>query len=964
MMFEPSDTPRVIGVPPGADFLATLFERLTAVYDPGPPEALARVLIVVPNNRMQRRLTDMFRESPVPRLLPRIHVVTDIAPLVPGAALPARVSTLRRSLELKALVARLVELDPRLAASSVVALSESLAAVLDEMQGEGVSFDAIDAIDADASSGHWQRSLTFLRTIRAYTEALTDGTADSAQANRLAAEALCARWRETPPETPVLVAGSTGSRATTRMLMEAVCRLPQGAVILPGFDRKLPEAIWSSLPESRQTEDHPQYRLAAFLDTLGLGRDDVITWGDPPHEERNTLISLSLRPPSVTDQWRTEGPELEDLDVITNDLTLIEAQESRDESLAIAAAIRHGIETGRRVALIAPDATLARRVAAALDRWSIWPDDSGAAPLSLTPEGRFLRLVAALIGKPTDPIDLFALLKHPFNMGDKLVTQRFELFVRRRQALEITPALLEAFAEDRADGREWICWLKPLLERARTLPDATLAGALDRHLELARGFAGAETFFEGDTGEILSAVFEKFAAETDFPGPLAFADYLRFLDGALDGESDRPSETVRSDVMIWGNIESRAQGADLVILGGMNEGTWPRDPAPDPWLNRRMRHQTGLFLPERRIGLAAHDYQQAMGAPEVILTRARRSDGTETVPSRWLNRLTNLLRGLSGGEAAIQAMARRGAVYLATAERLDAPVTPVEAEKRPAPAPPVHLRPRDISVTRIQTLIRDPYAIYADRILRLKPLDPLRPEPDARARGIAIHKILEHVLSANVDLTDFSGFADHLGATSRTLLDRHAPWPAPRAEWLAGLMRNAEWLFETEKARLADADPSGREAKGSYTLPGTDIRVTGKADRIDRLASGELAIYDYKTGSVPGAGDVKRYDRQLPVLAVMAEAGGFPDIPQAQVARLAHIALGRTPDEKALTFEPGETVTVSGELARLLTGYLDPEVGYLSRRAMEKQRFDGDYDHLARFGEWSDADDAIVEKLP
>jgi inactivated superfamily I helicase/RecB family exonuclease len=968
MMFPPSDRPRVIGVPPGTDFLRTLFERLTGQFDTRPPEELARVLILVANNRMQRRLAAMFHADGRPRLLPRIHVVTDVAPLVPGADLPAAASSLRRGLELKALVERLVALDPRLSPASVVDLSESLAQLLDEMESEGVPLDALDGIDADSSTGHWQRSLAFLQTIRAYAEALGEGTVDASAAGRMAVEELCAAWDASPPDTAVIVAGSTGSRAATRMLMTSASRLPQGAVVLPGFDADLPENLWAEL----DAEDHPQYRLAAFLKSAGVDRSEVIAWGAPPRPDRNRLISLSLRPPSVTDQWRADGPLLGDLPALSADLALIEAPETRDESLAIAAAIRDGIEAGLSVALIAPDATLARRVSAALDRWGIRADDSGARPLSLSPAGRFVRQVSGLIGAPADPVDLFALLKHPMTRAGedrgphKLATQHFESFVRERRVLEVGPSLLDRFAELHPERNPWTDWLRALLAEAAVRPEPTLADALDRHLSLVQGFSGSDAaVFDGEDGEAVRSVLDGFAFEADFPGSLPFEQYRRFLDAALAGEKNRAGEGVRTDVMIWGGIESRAQGAELVILGGLNEGTWPREPVPDPWLNRRMRHEIGLFLPERRIGLAAHDYQQAMGAPKVVLSRARRADGTETVPSRWLNRLTNLMNGLPSGEEALREMRARGEVYLASARALDTPAVQIDPERRPAPAPPVDLRPRSFAVTRIKELIRDPYAIYARRILDLKPMEPLRPEPDARLRGTVIHRILETVFSVGVDLSDPDALERRLRDVATEVLEAEVPWPAIRAEWLTDTMRNARWLIGSEEARLRMATPLKREVKGRYAVPGTVFEITGEADRIDRLSGGGLVIYDYKTGSVPRPKDILRWDRQLPIEAVMAEAGAFEGVPAETVARVVHLSVNRSPKEQVTRLEGGnETVTVQRELARLLTGYLDPATGYLSRRMMERERYGGDYDHLARYGEWSEADDAVTVVLP
>ena len=118
----------------------------------------------------------------------------------------------------------------------------------------------------------------------------------------------------------------------------------------------------------------------------------------------------------------------------------------------------------------------------------------------------------------------------------------------------------------------------------------------------------------------------------------------------------RDADGTDRTICIRGSREAREVQADLVILAGLNEGIWPQPAAPDPWLSRQMRLKLGLLLPERQIGLAAHDFQQALAARQVILTRATRDDEAQTVPSRWLDRLINLMTGLEGETGAVQAM--------------------------------------------------------------------------------------------------------------------------------------------------------------------------------------------------------------------------------------------------------------------------------------------------------------------
>jgi double-strand break repair protein AddB len=457
---------------------------------------------------------------------------------------------------------------------------------------------------------------------------------------------------------------------------------------------------------------------------------------------------------------------------------------------------------------------------------------------------------------------------------------------------------------------------------------------------------------------------DELAAEAGAGGEVTAEDYLSLLRDLFD---ERPvRDAIRPDprIMFWGTLEARVQGAELLVLAGLNEGTWPDAPPPDPWMNRRMRQDAGLLLPERRIGLAAHDFQQAVGAPEVVLTRALRDDEAETVPSRWLNRLTTLLAGIAPDE--LKAMRRRGAARLAQAAALEAPGPAVPRASRPAPRPPVAARPVRLSVTEVETLIRDPYAIYARHVLGLIPLDPLNRPPDAAQRGSAIHRVLEVFLREVWDATPPGNRLEAFRRTARSVLADLAPWPAARAMWAARLDRVAEWLIEAEARRQESETGRLLEARGSLAVPGTAVTLIGKADRIGIMADGTAAIHDYKTGSPPSANQQKHFDRQLPLLAAMAEAGAFGGLGPVRVGRVGYIGLGtdQVIDERA--FDPTEAQETLAGLARLLSAYGERSRGYLSRRAVEREQGrEGarDYDHLARYGEWEASEQATGEDV-
>lgn len=968
-MFD-AGTPRLFGIPPGVDFSRSLLSGLEQRLLSAPPEDWAQVHIILNTQRMRRRLRDLFDAGPA-RILPRISVITELVddpslPLLPPAA-----SMLGRRLELMRLVDGLTRQEPDLAPRcALFDLSDLLAGLMDELQGEGVPAKALHDLDVSHLAAHWQRTRRFVEIAEAYLSAAEGASLDPEARQRRATQALIARWQEQPPQTPIILAGSTGSRGTTSLLMQAVARLPQGAVVLPGFDFDQPASVWDTLDRASAGEDHPQFRFAALSRALNAHPKDVRPWSDEKATDpaRNALWSLALRPAPVTDQWLRDGPDLQDLQAAAAHMTLIEAPSPRSEALSIALCLRHAAEAGKTAALISPDRNLTRQVTAALDRWGILPDDSAGTPLHLTAPGRLLRLVAELFGQKLTSVKLLSLLTHPLtasgsNRGQHLLwTRELELKLRRHGPVFPDGQDLIDWAsnqKDAEDRTEWANWLAGIVGVLANIADQPLKTHVQAHIELVESLAGGP---EGGSGELWKAepgiaaqsAFDQLLAEAGDGFPLSNFDYSSLIFGYLSRMEVRLPAQTHPSIMIWGTLEARVQSADRVILGGLNEGSWPAQPAPDPWLSRDMRQRLGLLLPERRIGLSAHDFQQAACGPEVILTRASRDAEAETVPSRWINRLTNLLAGLpeQGGPDALDRMRSRGAHWVGLAKALETPKENVPAEPRPSPVPPLSARPNRLSVTRIQTLIRDPYAIYASYVLRLRPLDPLSPEPDAPLRGTVLHAVMERFIAHGPHPDDPAAFQALMQAAD-DILQEHAPWPAARQIWRSRLSRVADSFLADEVARQIAGDWVALEKKGSVTLQ-NGFLLSGEADRIDRLKTGGLVIYDYKTGAPPSEKTVKAFDKQLLLEAAMAERGGFDDLPPDHVARVAYIGLGTNPGEVEIPLEPGLIDRTWAELEKLINRYRSPDQGYVARRMLFSRRDETDYDQLSRFGEWDE----------
>lgn len=980
-MFEPTGKPRLFGLPPGADFATELVLGLKERMAGQPPEAMARVELFLNTRRMLRRVEAVF-DSLGAGFLPRIRLITDLADPLDRAHLPRPILALRRQLELSELVRKLVEAEPGIAPrSAVFDLAQSLGALLDEMQAEGVTPDDIAALDVTDQSGHWDRTQRFLQIVTHYFDPDSD-MPDAAAVNRMALRLKLAHWASAPPQHPIIIAGSTGSRGSAFQLMTAAARLPNGAVILPGFDGDMTDATWNLLrndvrnTEAMQGEDHPQFRFARLLEALDLKNTDVATWTDTPAPcpARNALVSLAMRPAPVTDQWLLEGPKLPSLLDAVQSLTLLEAASPRDEARAIAMRLRQAAEDGTTAALITPDRMLTRRVTALLDRWGILPDDSAGTPAQLTAPGRLLRHIAQLrVNGPTADA-LLTILKHPLchsgaDRGQhRLWTSELELFIRRKGIpYPDLPQLMAWKGAD--DAQDWLAWI----DRCLLQPTCTGFHQIDDHV--AQHIAQAEAICAGSSSDDASELWNRKAGETcrkafdtlienaGFGGAVTARDYADLVDNLLRGEEVRDRDAPHPHILIWGTIEARVMGADLVILGGLNEQSWPDAPPADPWLNRRMRQQAGLLLPERRIGLSAHDFQQAIGAKDVWLSRAVRSEDAETVPSRWLNRLTNLLRGLpeTGGQAALEAMRDRGNAWLRLGRVLEKPIPAPQAE-RPSPIPPVSARPNELSVTNIEKLIRDPYAIYASKILRLQQLHPIQHAPNPMHRGTVIHKVFEIFVSNTAQHNDLLS-EDTLSEIARKILDAEVPWPTDRIQWRVRIEKIARWFIENERARQASARPALFEAQGAIDIASPPFRITAKADRIDLNDRAEAFVYDYKTGTAPSKDRQLFFDVQLLVIAAMVLEGGFEQFSPRFVADARYISLAGDGNEVPAPMNdcpPDKTIDM---LHTLIEAYRDPDAGYTARNRMHKDTFGSDYDQLSRFGEWTAADPAKKVRL-
>jgi ATP-dependent helicase/nuclease subunit B len=973
--------PSVFSIAASAHFAQDLARGLIARAGDD-PLALSSAVIYLPTRRAARSFGDAFAAvMGGAALLPQFRPLGDSDEddllwdaASEGLELTPAIAPLRRQL----LLARLVKQwdragrDGLLSFAQSAALADSLAKVMDEVETQGCDLSQLKDLAPENLAEHWEGVARFLGLLRdEWPAILAEEAAINPAARRAKAmRDLARRLEETPPQGLVIAAGSTGSIPATAEFLAVIARLPSGAVVLPGLDRGLDAESWATLDPG-----HPQFGLHQLLNTIGAERQDVKNWFAPaPNPAREILLSETLRPAPTTDAWqaliKTGGGEIAGG---LRDIALIQAADPAQEALAIALALREALETpGRTAALVTPDRNLARRVAAEMARWGIAIDDSAGRPLAHTSAGSFLCLLAEAAEARFAPVPLLALLKHPFaRRGQDGASFRARARELDRWCLRgprpdpglggIARAIAKAGSArvpPPAEGLQILAqwWdeiaalLKPL-EELFAQATAPLGALLETHVKAAEALACDESSAcilwanpDGEAAFELVAALRLASENLDPVEPGSWPPLFRSLTmkvpvRAAFGQHPR--------LAILGPLEARLQRFDLTVLGGLNEGAWPQGARTDPWFSRPMRATLGLEQPERSIGLSAHDFAMLAAGPCVLLTRALKMDGAPTIPSRWLQRLQQLTRGLKLEDALAPALD-----YARLAARLlDVPQGP--RLPRPAPTPPVETRPRRLSVTEIETWLRDPYAIYARHVLKLRPLDALDEPIGPLERGTALHKALEDFIRKyRTGLPDDAeaqliAIADDVFAAAGIPRAALALW-RPR---FAGAARGFMAFERSRRDRIAD---SHVELKGTLTLGG--FTLSGVADRIDILKDGTAAILDYKSGAVPSKKQVRELlSPQLPLEAAMLAEDGF-GIGKRITEDLIYLSLAdekqaRTPrfidDAADLAQE------AAAQLARRIAWFGERATAYRSRVRPYRADIAGDYDHLARVREWS-----------
>ncbi|PZU06906.1 double-strand break repair protein AddB [Sphingomonas sp.] len=966
--------PSIFTIPPHRAFADALAAGLLARFG-GDPLGLARSIVLLPNNRARRAIRDAFvRASGGALLLPRLVSIGDPAldeaigaALDPAdaPAIPPAIDPVARQL----ILARLIEAaragaGEAIDAGEAMRFAADLGRTLDQLIVEGIDPARLrDAVPGELAE-HWQASLSALSVIldRWPEELARRGRIDLADRRNRLIRATAARWRTDPPSGFVVAAGIGAAGPAMGDLLRTVSRMERGLIVLAGLDRAMPEQEWEALKGAEGVdgiETHPQFGLSRLLDRIGVARHEVRLWrpagAEGARSARSIAIGNAMAPAAFTDKWQVLKPHRRRL----SNVRMGELANPAAEAQAIALALREALETPERTAaLVTPDRALAVRVAQHLKRWGIEADDSAGRPLALMPPGTLLLAIAEAVASDFAPVPLLALLKHPLvRSGEDRAAWLEDVRALDRALRGPRPGPgLEGIGRFLAEGEGWSDrdreaardpWsaIEPLLAPFARPARPTLTYLMGLVREAAGVLAGDEAWSRpaGRAAADLVAALEEGAP--DGPQRIDVATFPALLRAALEQVAVRPPQGGHPRIFIWGLIEARLQRADLMVLGGLNEGAWPSLPAPDPWLAPAIRKALGLPGLERRIGAEAEEFAAALGAPHVLLTRARRDARAPAIASRfWLR-----LDAMTGRLPRAHGLAK-------WADALDRPEATLPAEQ-PAPIPPVEDRPRRIAVTKLDRLKADPFAFYADAMLKLRPMDAVDADPTPAWRGSAVHAILDAWFKQ--DGCDPA----LLRARAETLLAETAAHPVLRALWSPRLLEAIDWIAETTAQDRAEGRaPVAAEIKGSIDLYG--IRLEGTADRIDRAASGALGIVDYKTGKPPSKKAViEGYSMQLGLLGLIAEKGGFAGL-EGVPGLFEYWSLGAKGSGLGYRESPvglnkkGEGIAAE-DFTRRAAAVLEAAVGrwltgdapFVAKLHPEYAPY-GDYDQLMRLDEW------------
>lgn len=993
---------KVYNIPAWLPFAKILVQHLLE-QTKDTPEELTRYRLLLPTRRTCRIVRETFLDENkgAPLLLPQMTALGDVDEeelslmmFGNGGAfldVPSAISPLKRQLLLAKLICGVPEFAQGM--DHALKLARALSRFIDQVIVEDLDFAQLHKIVPDKFSEHWQITLSFLKIISEnWPKILQEqGLVDAAQHRNLLLHALAEHWQDNPPGGHIIAAGSSGSIPAAAKLLRVISSLDNGMVILPGLDHDMDEVSWDCIEDN-----HPQHSLKTLLQRIGIERSDVNNLmnieDDQKGSIRHKLASAMMLPAQTTHLWQ-DFARTQDFEAMTDGLEYYVCSTQQEEAGLVSLIMRETLRSSGKVcALVTPDRALARRVKGACNRWGIEVDDSAGINLCETAQGRLALLVLEAAKKRFDPVAFLSVLKSKLcclayeNNEVKSLVRELEIEVlRKRYIIASHEKLLTLVNENddiSPDLKEFVGKfydaLKPILDIANTDGGIDAADLLTAHITSMEALSSkhdedSSSLWSGDAGRSAAQFFANVIDHSYLVGEVGYEEYIQIITSLMRDVTMRVPYGSHPRLLILGQLEARLTKADVIILGGVNEGVWPPETKHDPWMSRPMRSDFGLPAQEQMIGFAAHDFVQGFCGSRVVITRSEKVDGSPTLPARWLDRLETILE--AGGKPMGSLSVRP---YLQWVRGLDE--DPAVPYKRPEPRPPLNARPRGISVTKVDTWLKDPYSIYAYYVLKLRKLPPLRQDNDAALKGTLLHKILEKFAQAFPKDLPNNAQAEFLRIAKETI-EQETQDRALLYSWWPKIVQIADWYIAQEGSWRNSALLVATEIKGNVDIDinGEPFNLYGVADRVDKMGDG-YALIDYKSGGTFSAKALNegKYP-QLPLEAMILAGGGFDgrgfkrDVALEKDADKNIVAAGETSymgywkmnggtlagQVTMIDGDVNDTISVVREgLEGLVLAYRNPETPYYCLSDQDGGMRYNDYELISRVKEWSVVDDS------
>lgn len=1009
---------KFISIPFNVAFLEILAKRWIDEHS-SQQTSIKQGMIVVPNQRTAKALINTFLKvtQGAPVLLPRIVSIgaIDESALIlkgnHGLTLPPAVNPTQRIAILTMLIMRMEStLGNGVQAGEAWKFACSLAELMDEAEWADCDLqECLPKAVEDEYAQHWQNILQFLTIItEVWPQWLTDNHVMNPVARKVALlRAQAELWIVAGSKEAVWAVGFIDARPAVVELLSAIIGLPKGRFIVSGIEQDLSDDIWKNLSLT-----HPYAEMAKMLCALEIERSEFQSWDEGGYQlvdqSRVSAFQQVLLPAEALEQWLVDRKS-----VHLDNLFLSNPIDQQQEAVSIALMIRDALEMpNKRVALVTSDRNLAMRVALELGRWGIIADDSAGEPLYKIPPAILLSLILRACIEQFTPVSLLSLLKHPLvccgyapNLCREY-SRLLEINILRQFAASGLDAILHAVDkkgkdaptvkgkstfEQSSDFLSVAADLTRLLHSLSRFVAPLMEGSSRRSLDqwviaLVKSAealvsnedqVGAEVLWGAEEGNALAEHLRNLIAEAKVVTDITLQEFESILTASYTGIIVHTRRVLRGKkekelhprVYIWGLIEARLQVVDMVILGGLSEGVWPPVIDSGPWISRPMRIKIGIPLPDAEVGRSAYDFMSiCCSVPEVVLSSPLRRDNAPVVQSRWITRLKAWLTGRNSFVPAHPA--------LGWSKVLDQPTGSPTPITYPKPSPPLSLRPKSMSITDVEYWLKDPYEIYAKKVLKLRKIPGLDEDRSASIFGNMVHDGLNQAYTKLNTTWDKQIIETSL---LKVLEERRDVLPSMRQWWRARVIRIAEWVFQEEQKRRTAGNFKWAylEQQGEYNLStqeGLTFTIRGIADRIDLNCDGTVEIFDYKTGNVPSAISVKQgLSPQLPLEAIMVSKGAFGEaLLDTKLLELYYwqlkgdgepgkeMRLGKSLSTKANPCDITELAEHYWErLKNLIIAYENEQQPYLSRPRpyLVKSFLTGiprfaDYAHLARVLEW------------